>query len=365
MAGLLWYRSYMDSLANTNGYYPDIHAGHADRVAELTLDAPYLVRETPAGYNQLELMSLVGGVVAWNQLVQNGNFNSATGWTAAGGVTFSVANNEGTITSVSNNLVYLSQSIATPVGNKILIAIDAKTTLPSSDYFFSYGSVPIFNYSITTIWSRVQTIISRPSSGSDNVNFIRRTNTVLPTGETVTVRNAIYIDLTQMFGSTIADYVYSLERATAGSGIAWLKSYGYFTEDYYAYSAPALEHVKTTAHITKDADDNVLGTYPFDSSLLLRGVPKLENGALIYDGDTYEPDGTVTRYFDIRAYQAGDESLTDAITDGTNTVYKLGAPTTESADPYTAVQDIEEGGTEKFVTVNNVPVGNVSVYRRA
>lgn len=38
MAGLLWYRSYMDSLANTSGYYPDIHAGHADRVAELPFD---------------------------------------------------------------------------------------------------------------------------------------------------------------------------------------------------------------------------------------------------------------------------------------------------------------------------------------
>lgn len=47
-------------------------------------------------------------------------------------------------------------------------------------------------------------------------------------------------DLTLMFGTTIADYVYSLEQSTAGSGIAWLKSYGFFTKDYYAYNAGGL-----------------------------------------------------------------------------------------------------------------------------
>ena len=31
--------------------------------------------------------------------------------------------------------------------------------------------------------------------------------------------------LTQMLGTTIADYVYSLETATAGSGVAWLKEH--------------------------------------------------------------------------------------------------------------------------------------------
>lgn len=39
-------------------------------------------------------------------------------------------------------------------------------------------------------------------------------------------------------------------------------------------------------------------TYPLDSSLTLRGIPKLDsNGTLYYDGDTYESDGTVTRRY--------------------------------------------------------------------
>ena len=51
------------------------------------------------------------------------------------------------------------------------------------------------------------------------------------------------IDLTKMFGSTIADYIYSLEQANAGSGVAWFKRY--FPKEYYAYNSGELVSVKT------------------------------------------------------------------------------------------------------------------------
>ena len=102
-----------------------------------------------------------------------------------------------------------------------------------------------------------------------------------------------------MFNPTIADYVYSLEQATAGSGIAWLKSYGFLTEDYYPYNAGELMSVQATAHKTYDGDGNVLGNYALDSSVTLRGIPKLDaSNNLYYDGDTYEADGTVTETLD-------------------------------------------------------------------
>lgn len=55
-------------------------------------------------------------------------------------------------------------------------------------------------------------------------------------------------DLTAMFGTAIADYVYSLEQATAGSGIAYLRKYGFFTKDYYPYTANTLQSVNTSKH---------------------------------------------------------------------------------------------------------------------
>ena len=48
-------------------------------------------------------------------------------------------------------------------------------------------------------------------------------------------------DVTQMLGSTIADYIYSLEQATAGAGVAWFRKY--FPNDYYDYNPGELMHV--------------------------------------------------------------------------------------------------------------------------
>lgn len=106
-------------------------------------------------------------------------------------------------------------------------------------------------------------------------------------------------DLTQMFGSTIADYIYSLEQATAGAGVAWFKQF--FSEDYYSYDAGTMKHVEgLSAHIMRDADENIIGNYPLDDSLTLRGIPKLDsNNQLYYDGDIYSADGTVTRKYGI------------------------------------------------------------------
>ena len=103
-------------------------------------------------------------------------------------------------------------------------------------------------------------------------------------------------------------------------------------------------------------------TYPL-SPVTLRGIPKLSNGAMVYDGDSYTPDGTVTRRYGVRAYQAGD--ATDGstmITDGINTVYELATPTTETADPYHEIQIVDDFGTERFLDAP-IPVGTVSEYQ--
>lgn len=129
---------------------------------------PYLFRASAAGSADVAVDKIIGGTVAWNQLVQT---NSA--------------------------------SVTVPNAHKYLSRINGTNTIAISN-----GSA-----------------ISINDGTKDNV-----------------------FDLTAMFGSTIADYAYSLESATAGAGIAWLKSYGFFTKDYYAYDAGALMHVNTSAH---------------------------------------------------------------------------------------------------------------------
>ena len=113
-------------------------------------------------------------------------------------------------------------------------------------------------------------------------------------------------------------------------------------------------------------------SYPLDSSLTLRGIPKLTaaNG-LYFDGDIYASDGTVTRRYGTRAYAEGDASDgSTMLTDGTNTIYKLTTPTTESATPYQNPQICDDFGTEEYVDYAvaqgtrdvAIPVGHVTEY---
>ena len=280
------------------------------------------------------------------------------------------------------------------------------------------------------------------------------------------------IDLTAMFGTTIADYIYQLEQTTAGAGVAFFKSL--FPNDYYPYNAGELVSVSglsvhkmvgfnqwdeewevggidngtgqptsnpsmirsknfikvlpNTTYYFKtpfsytyvyiyDEDMNFIAlgapdastklltlggnahyikfrstsgyttynhdicinlsdparngqyepykahSYPLDSTEELRGILKLDsNNKLYFDGDVYEYTGKVTRNTILRAYQSGDESLANAITDGTNTVVYSANASTEQAEPYQHLQQCDPNGTEEYVSTGIVPVGHETRY---
>lgn len=330
---------------------------------------PYLFRQTGGdGADREYADAIVGGTVAWNQEVINGNFESKSNWAETIQVkSFTVDNNKATLVcNASTDNTYLAHGQKTFIsGHKYLI---------SYEYNKSGSSDPIYGI-ITTYPSGLgmyKTFYSLPASGvnaaivSPNADAtaslrigLRNSN---PTGEwTYTLGNVQCFDLTQALGSTIADYIYSLEQATAGAGVAFFKSL--FPNDYYPYNAGELKSVEgVSAHVMRDADSNIIGNYPLDNSLTLRGIPKLADGKMYFDGDRYLPDGKVERRYGIRAYQSGDESLADAITDGTNTVYKLTATNIEEATPYRQLQICDSNGTEEFVSTGIVPVGHETRY---
>lgn len=301
---------------------------------------PYLSKVVPRGNK--EYFSLVGGTVAWNQLAWNvsaaaeiyGITRTKVGSVGAElGLKYS-----GTSTNTTN---FTAFQIINPASNhKYYITLGAD--LPSGCRV-NFVNTDRQNFCIINSGSSTadRTVGVYINNGTE-VDF-----TIYPQ----------YFDLTQMFGTTIADYAYSLEQSSAGSGIAWLKPYGFFTEDYYPYNPGELISVNTSGHKVGST------TYPIDPTDL-RGLFKLSNGKLYCEGDTYPPSGSVERNFEYRAYQSGDESLADAITDGTHTVAKRATPTTESATPYTSPIDVETGGTEEFVDNRTVPipVGNETYY---
>lgn len=232
---------------------------------------PYVLRQ---GLGNLADMSLVGGSVAWNQLIKNGNFASTSNW-AATRATMSASSNELTVTGTGDN-GFVAQNLSFVTGHKYLLSVEAKASAVNnakrliSIYYGLWNDVQNI-YCTSTSYQRYS-LLFVPTDGTD-ANTLR----LYADGSTYVnkFKNANLFDLTQMFGPTIADYIYALEQATAGAGVAWFRKY--FPNVYYAYNAGSLQHVNPSAR--KAVGKN-----------LISGV---ENGS--WDNDTQQKISGISR----------------------------------------------------------------------
>lgn len=390
--------------AEIDGSYDTLTAG-ALALAEPTEDtAPYLLRQSAGG--DFAVDTLIGGSIAWNQMIK---CNRA-----------STTMSDVTITKVTGGYT-LSGTASAPIERAFDDSLDRPNIIANHVYFWggvkANSNITLYAFFTGVASTTTKDTIVKPTTAMANCNMgfdiaqgAQVNTTIYPT----------FIDLTATFGTEIADYVYGLEQSTAGSGIAWLKSYGFLGKDYYAYDTGSLVSVKTSAHVMRDEDDAIIGNYPLDSDLELRGIPKLSNGNLYYDGDEYTADGTVTRKYGIvdlgtlnyatastgdrntrfvtsdipslkrgtkngivvgfyndNAWAVHDKSWfasTSAdnfyIDDGVSTtiaqirtalsgvyfVYELATPTTETADSFASPQIVDPNGTEEYVDTRDVPV---------
>ena len=266
---------------------------------------PYLFRPSGGGkyIGGIEKDSIVGGTVAWNQMLKNGNFADGTSNWSGISATVTVSNGVARTTMTGgawNN--DLRQINATVEANHIyLCSSENRASTPITILYRNPGGQSSSAVPLTTTWSSNSRIFKVTEAQPNGIGITLNGDGSSLSGEWYETKNFNCVDLTQLFGSTIADYIYSLETDTAGSGVAKLKSCGFFTEDYYAYDAGSLKSVEgLEAHITRDADENIIGNYPLDSELTLRGIPKLDSSNnLYYDGDIYRADGSVARNYGI------------------------------------------------------------------
>lgn len=400
---------------------------------------PYLFRTSGGSVDigdREYINGIVGGTVVWNQFIQLPSVDQSLNEAGVHIIdhrngSFTFYTDEGGATA--QEYCHVGQQLANdPVKKDHVFAI---LGLESSSSAQTWRVSDQYNGVLSVGVGKSAGVVKATGNGRLDARLIIANGAVITTPITITPQ---YFDLTQMFGSTIADYIYSLETATAGAGVAFFKTL--FPKPYYAYDAGELMSVKglvshdmvgfnawdltsgkakvvgghqyeivgtyTSLSLdgetitpssgkftpSKDGELTVVGgnsttcvhlvwdgsedgnyepyqkwSYPLDSDLELRGIPKLDaSNNLYYDGDVYESDGTVTRKYGVRAYQSGDESDTSVITDKTNTVYPLQTPTTETADPYQNPQIVDDFGTEEFVISNTVvvpiPVGHNTDY---
>lgn len=254
---------------------------------------PYVMRalsEVDTEVGNREYDTLVGGTVCWNQLVQIPSSNKSK-----------TANNVTITDNRDGSYTIQTTSAGASANTDVDIAVGgASVKVKQNHVYLKAGALYSKGIYITDAflgWNVTNADAKLfKTSASDNETYV--TIRVMQ-GSVITSPIKVYpnvIDLTALFGTTIADHIYSLEQANAGAGVAFFRKY--FNKDYYAYNAGELMSVNAVGHKMRDANDNVIGNYALDD-ITLRGIPKLDNGNLYYDGDEYKSDGSVTRKYGI------------------------------------------------------------------
>ena len=493
---------------------------------------PYTLRATAGQSDRAYEDAIVGGTVVWNQLI-----DPVSSVYIKTGLMVSSENGKFTLSGTPN------QS-----GGRLVSWSKNMISLTAQHVYFSLVTLDRTNLNFTATKSGdISSMIDlRQKETIFKASFTAEYVFGANIFENIEYNTSGYwdvFDLTQMFGSTIADYIYSLEQATAGAGVAWFRKY--FPADYYPYNTGELisvggvseknavgfnlwdeewgnykygmngrvqpttflgcknmvsvipgntyslkvtsvESMPIYVYGYSDTDYNnptsitasggftipagvhyvgfaveksrygdtykndicfnlsdpvkngtyepyTKHAYPLDSTLTLRGIPKLVDGKLSYDGDEYRPDGTVKRRYGIvdlgsltwtatstehvfagdglvgaeilnggvenslilnnskyevstnqvLASNLGDCKISKAYGSATKVIlrddsyssvsefasavsgtliYKLGTPTTETAEPYQATQLVYPSGTEEYVTTSIVPVGHSTRY---
>lgn len=233
----------------------------------LSDNTPYNYRRTNNGQGSgtREYDEIVGASVGWNQLIYNGNFESLEGWNVNASHSKSVSDNIITVTLNTNatNSTYLLSTLSRKgIANHVYIYDFYANPSRQTKMWLSYSA----KFSNTkghvcpaSQWTECSRIIKSLADDTDFSLYVSDPATLLQ-GDTFSLKDYNIIDLT-LFNSQIADYVYSLERSTAGSGVTWLKTHfpKLFDNGYQPFDSGSIKSVSgISAH--KMTGANLLDT---------------------------------------------------------------------------------------------------------
>lgn len=247
---------------------------------------PYSFKAVGDVYGDRLEDKIVGGTVAWNQFIHQLTESNVIVSPDVSGLF-----DNGTVTFTQIGVPYanieiLNTDLVNWREHYYLVSADVYGET-ANDFKPNFGMYSSNNdYAVTNPktlekgkWVKYQFIkkpISLPS-GDIYIWFFPQTNA--PTSDDVVkVKNLQVFDLTQMFGSTIADYIYSLEQSQAGAGVAWFKKL--FPNDYYAYNAGELLSVEglqshDTVGFNQWDEEWRLGYYAVGTGALVTGTKNI------------------------------------------------------------------------------------------
>lgn len=204
---------------------------------------------------------IVGGDVAWNQLCYDGNF-SANDWDNANTnqATLSISNNVATWTITGSSIAAYyntgffnsAERVSVPYNHKLLLCAKVRSSITAGVRLYALLNYT-HRYSVgktvqANTWTDVCGILGDRPSDEANVTrfkicYSSGYESSLVQGVTLEAKDYVVFDLTQMFGSAIANYLYNLETATPGAGVNKFRLL--FPKAYYPYNAGELLPVRT------------------------------------------------------------------------------------------------------------------------
>lgn len=193
---------------STSGYYEDMGVGYSSELrtesvvseSEFTSRSSGGVVDVKSGFAVIR--SIKGRTIAMNQLAQNGDFASTTGW-LKDNVTLTVSDNIGVVTLVGVTGGSIYRVITVKSGHKYYFAFSAKKESGNVNKFsicFYHNSQRNSEVQLAafTNYARLETMLDSDFSGTTRCLFsLYSTDT---TG-VAKIRDYVVMDLTEMFGA--------------------------------------------------------------------------------------------------------------------------------------------------------------------
>lgn len=257
----------VDHKAEPEGEYEDLTVGTAEHLLTddiMTSIEPYVLTPTVGDFNSCYLKQLTGGSVVFNQYLREMN---STYWNAYSSDNAQVAFADGVATATILTTLSAQRwlhgvvqkaglTYTVEAGHKYFLSVDVYSEKALNISVELVSSSGMFVGSTTAgKWTRLTKTMTA------NAQTLKR-GLIYPTNgvaeDTYSIKNYMFVDLTQMFGSSIADYIHALETGTPGAGVAWLKKYFPEFNNYQPHNPG------TFAHVTGVSERRVVGVNQWD-----------------------------------------------------------------------------------------------------
>ena len=232
--------------ADKSGVYPDLIAGNLHSDASFVDSQPYYFRPVAgsADVGQSKTWQLSGGSVVWNQIAPT----NTDDWSTVAGSSFSISDNGRTFKVTSKNDNNADNRSRFEIKPNHVYYASCATITNSADT--AQGAMSFRSGTRTQLKSKntAGAFMYKTPNDTATYTFGLWLVSSAPNGVYATFTDVILIDVTVMFGATVADYIYAMETANAGDGVAWFKRL--FPATYYSYCKPTIYSVYPSIHIT-------------------------------------------------------------------------------------------------------------------